>query len=121
MEDIHTAAGILIEDRKLLTVRTASHKAFISPGGSIEDSETPEQALIRELKEELSIKVGLEDLNFYRTFSEEAATQPGRFVVMELYEVSKWIGKIIPSSEVTEVFWANSSNFNTVLSTNLFF
>ena len=57
MADIHKAAGIIIQDRKLLFARAKDMDFFIDPGGKIEPDETAKQALVRELKEELAIDV----------------------------------------------------------------
>ena len=53
-------AGIVVKDRKVLAVERG-HGQFKGswefPGGKVEEGETPEQALARELKEELDIEV----------------------------------------------------------------
>ena len=55
-------AGLLRRaDRVLLCHRTADRQwypdAWDLPGGHVEDGETPEQALVRELREELGVEV----------------------------------------------------------------
>ncbi len=57
-----TARGIVIKDGRLLLIerfRPGMHY-FSTPGGGIEQRETPEQAVERELMEETSIKVSVE-------------------------------------------------------------
>ena len=58
---IKVVAGILQKDNKILIARKAPGKAlegyFEFPGGKIEEGETPEESLVRELMEEMSIKV----------------------------------------------------------------
>jgi 8-oxo-dGTP diphosphatase len=55
----HGAVGVVVESgkflviRRSLTVRAPGLLCF--PGGSIEDGETPEQAVVRELREELEL------------------------------------------------------------------
>lgn len=49
-QDIYESAGIIIVDRKLLFTRAKDMEIFIDPGDQIEANETPEQALVRELK-----------------------------------------------------------------------
>jgi 8-oxo-dGTP pyrophosphatase MutT (NUDIX family) len=45
--DIHKAAGIIIQGRKLLVERSVGKVYFIAPGGSVEPGETVEQAVVR--------------------------------------------------------------------------
>ena len=56
---IHVAAAIILQDKSVLVARRSPHKHMGGywefPGGKIEDSETPQQALARELLEELGI------------------------------------------------------------------
>ena len=49
MSDIYRVVGIIIKDKKLLFARATGEDFFFGPGGKIEDGETPEQAMIREL------------------------------------------------------------------------
>ena len=56
-------AGVLIKDGKTLLGQRPEHKSLPGlwefPGGKIELGETPEQALRRELKEELAIEADI--------------------------------------------------------------
>ena len=53
---IHIAAALLVgPDGRTLLVRKAGTTAFMQPGGKIEPGETPEQALVREIAEELGL------------------------------------------------------------------
>lgn len=58
---IKVVAGILQKDDKILIARKAPGKSlegyFEFPGGKIEALETPEESLVRELMEEMSIKI----------------------------------------------------------------
>ena len=53
--------GLIFKDHKLLSARRAQGGPFSGmwefPGGKIEDGETPEECMARELKEELEIEV----------------------------------------------------------------
>jgi mutator protein MutT len=107
--DIYKAAGIIIQNRKLLHEKSLGKPAFIAPGGRIEAGETPRQALVRELKEELSITVNEADLEPFGIFTADAANHPGQKVHMEVFLVKQWQGEITPAAEVEELRWLDSS------------
>jgi len=108
MVDIHKAAGIIIQDRKLLFTRAADMDFFIDPGGKIEPGETAQQALVRELKEELNIDVVEADLEVFGDYTAEAAGKAGKTVHMQAFIVKKWQGTITASSEIEELRWLTS-------------
>lgn len=107
--DIYKASGIIIVDRKVLVERSVGKEYFIHPGGKIEPGETPKQAVIRELKEELQIIVQEEDLVEFDRNSAPAANSPEVNVHMIVYLVKKWQGAIEPDNEVEEVRWLTST------------
>src|SRR5262249_24517619 len=63
------------------------------PGGKIHDDETPEQALIRELKEELDIDVA-ESCLAPLTFASHR--YPDFDLLMPLYVCRRWQGTVMP-------------------------
>lgn len=107
--DIHKAAGILLKDKKLLVEKSENKDFFIAPGGSIEQGETSQQTLVRELREEFRIKVAEEDLEEFGTFTADAAGQPGRVVEMKVFMVKNWIGEPTPDHEVERILWIDSN------------
>lgn len=53
-------AAIVVQDEKVLMVHNIKHGLRIEPtGGKIHDGETPEQAALREAREELDIEIEL--------------------------------------------------------------
>lgn len=60
------------------------------PGGKVEQGESPESALVRELKEELGIEVALADL-IPLTFA--SAKNGDRAMILLLYRCTQWIGQ----------------------------
>ncbi len=105
---IHKAAGILIQDRKLLVERSHGKEIFIAPGGSIEDGETAEMAVVRELFEEFGITVDEADLSIFGVFKAQAAGQEDKVVEMTVFNVHRWRGEPTPHSEVAEQAWISS-------------
>lgn len=91
------AAAIYNPDGEILLARRPEGKAMAGlwefPGGKIESGERPEQALTRELREELAITVSEPDL-FPLTFASHAYESFHLF--MPLYGVRKWIGSPRP-------------------------
>ena len=73
------------------------------PGGKVEPSEAPKTALIRELAEELSIKVDAEDL-IPVTFASEDLE--GRNLLLLLYKCTQWQNELV-SNDGQELRWTN--------------
>jgi 8-oxo-dGTP diphosphatase len=111
--DILKASGIIIRDRKLLVEKSVGKEFFIHLGGKIEPGETAKQALVRELKEEISLDVAEDDLEFFNHSSGPAANSPEVDVHMDVFLVKRWNGEIIPDNEVEELRWVTSETIET--------
>lgn len=113
MSKMHNnAAGIIIENRSVLMVRAIGKDFFISPGGGIEDGETAEMAVCRELEEELTVKIAIEDLVFFGLYKVDATGHPGDKIRMRAFLINKYEGTLTPSMEVEEYGWFNSYNMH---------
>jgi mutator protein MutT len=108
-KDIYKASGIIIKDRKVLVERSAGKEYFIHPGGKLEPGETPKQAAVRELKEELQIDVREEDLEPFDKNIAPAANSPEVDVHMDVFLVKKWQGEIKLGYNVEEFRWLTSN------------
>lgn len=62
---LHTAGLVVLDHRKLLLAYSQRKQAFYLPGGKLNEGENAVSALIREIKEELSIDISPEELVFY--------------------------------------------------------
>jgi 8-oxo-dGTP pyrophosphatase MutT (NUDIX family) len=60
-----TVGLLTIRDRKLLLAYSKNKNCFYLPGGKIDAGETTQQALCREIEEELNVSLKETDLEFY--------------------------------------------------------
>jgi len=71
LKKINVVGAILVENGKILCAQRGEDKSLAYlwefPGGKIETGETPQEALIRELQEELLIKVDVQSEKFEET------------------------------------------------------
>lgn len=103
------AAALTDVDRRVLIAQRPAGKSMAGlwefPGGKVETGETPEQALVRELREELSIEVCLECLAPF-TFASHAYEK--FHLLMPLFLCAKWDGEITPR-EGQVIKWVRAS------------
>jgi 8-oxo-dGTP diphosphatase len=105
MKLIDKLAWIEIKENSVLLTKSYGKDKFYIPGGKRESGETDEQALIREIQEELSVTVNKNTLKFIGTFEAQAHGQAeGVFVKMTCYS-GDYFGELNASSEIEEIEW----------------
>ena len=91
------AVALFDTDGRVLVAQRPEGKSMAGlwefPGGKLEQGETPEEALIRELREELAIET-VESCLAPFTFASHAYND--FHLLMPLYVCRKWDGKITP-------------------------
>ncbi len=102
------AAALVDSDNRVLLSKRPEGKTLAGlwefPGGKVDAGETPEQALRRELKEELDIEVCETCL---APFTFASHTYNAFHLLMPLYLCRNWEGEIAPQ-EGQEVAWVRA-------------
>ena len=97
---IDKLAYIYLKDGKVLSTLSNGKDTWYIPGGKREGNETDHEALIREVEEELTVKLRPETIKHYGTFEAQAHGKPeGTLVRMTCYE-AEFDGDLHPSSEI---------------------
>jgi len=110
---IDKLAWVHLAGKKLLCVRTKGKEVFYNPGGKREANESDIEALMREVKEELSIDLIPETIKHFHTFELAAhGKSPGVTVRMTCY-TGDFEGEIRPSGEIEEAAWLSYADRNT--------
>lgn len=105
MPEIRIAAAIILNEKKqMLLVRKKNTLRFMQAGGKIEAHETPLQALLRELDEELQIQPAPDNLYYHGHFNAPAANEPNYTVSAHLYQLT-WHNPIQIAAEIEEAVW----------------
>ena len=101
-------AGIIEKDNKILIARRGPgfHQEGLweFPGGKIEDGETPEICLERELKEELEIETETKEFVIGSVY-----TYPGKEICKILAYKSKWLSGEIKLNDHSEMAWVTAN------------
>lgn len=107
MDVIHSVAWLYQKGGKVLCVRTKNKDKFYIVGGKINQGETPEQALIREVKEELSLDLIPESIKYATTITAEAhGFKADTMVEMQCFYAScLGEGQLSAYAEIAEVKW----------------
>jgi 8-oxo-dGTP pyrophosphatase MutT (NUDIX family) len=105
MAVIDKLAWIHIVDRKILSTLTKGKDVYYIPGGKREGEETDSEALVREIKEELSVDLLPERLEKVGVFTAQAHGKAEGVVVRMTCYTGPYMGEICPASEIGSVAW----------------
>ncbi len=108
MAEIRKRVGaLIIRDGKILLVKIREVNWWSLPGGGIEQSETLEQALSREVMEETNLEVVSAEK--YGEFLSDGTRNPGGKRNLTLAFLVQATGTPIARNEISEVKWASVS------------
>ncbi len=111
---IDKLAFIEIRDRKVLETKSIGKDTWYIPGGKRDVGESDTEALIREIREELSVELEPASLRLYGVFEAQAhGKSAGTVVRMTCYEGS-YVGELTPSAEVEMLDWFDYSKRGSV-------
>ena len=101
---IHKSAWIHLVDGRVLSTRSKGKQTYYFPGGKPEVGETPEEALIREIKEELTADLIPGTISLLGIFEGPAHGHVDTTVCMTCFTAG-YHGTLMPAAEIAEVLW----------------
>ena len=105
MQVIDKLAWVHIRDGRILGARSRGKDAWFLPGGKREAGESDEDAIVREIREELGVSLQPDSLRFLHVFEAQAHGRPeGVNVKMTCY-TGDYEGELSPMAEVEEIAW----------------
>jgi 8-oxo-dGTP diphosphatase len=115
-DPLRTVGWIHVRDGRLLVVRSRDNDLFFMPGGKLDPGETDEQALVREIEEELGVL--LDPATVRSGFVAEAPGHGlgGRLVQMHCLYADPLPGSPAPAprAEVLEMAWVGAEDAHRV-------
>lgn len=102
---IDKIAWIYIVHGQILGARSKGKDIYYLPGGKREPGETDADTLLREIEEELSVRIKPETISYFGTFEAQAhGKSEGVLVKMACY-TADFEGELNPASEIEEMVW----------------
>jgi 8-oxo-dGTP pyrophosphatase MutT (NUDIX family) len=114
-KSIHIAAALITNsDGLCLLVRKKGSSFFMQPGGKPEAGEQTEDALVRELQEELNVCVDKSSLVSMGRFVDTAINEPGHSLHADIFRITDFCGDISPAAEIEQILWLDPNQPATV-------
>jgi len=104
--------GVVVRDGRVLLIRRGKpplYGRWVVPGGTVELGETLEQALVREMEEETSLRVEpIEVLTVFDRIEREGGRVVYHYVIVDY--LCRWrAGEARAASDALEVAWASAA------------
>ena len=110
MTQIDKLAWLAIRDRRLLCVRSHGKTLFYIPGGKRDPGESDQAALLREITEELTVRLAPASLRLAGDFEAQAdGKQAGVRVRLRCF-FGEGEGTPTPAAEIAEQAWLTSQD-----------
>ena len=91
-------------DGRILVVRKRGTSRYMLPGGKIESGESPAEAAVRELHEEVGAVLDPGSLTFLGEWTAPAANEAGLTVHGHIFE-HPWIDGLAVRAEIEDLLW----------------
>lgn len=112
---LQLAAALILDERgRMLVVRKRGATLFQQAGGKLDPGETAVDALIRELNEEIGLRVDPHALIPLGRFRAPAANEAGVTVEAEVFRLDLVAPRIEAAAEIEEVRWIDPARAATV-------
>ncbi len=111
---IDKLAFIYIKDHHLLMTLSKGKTTYYIPGGKREANESDEEALVREVTEELSVQILPKTMKHYGTFEAQAHGKPQGTIVRMTCYTAEFEGQLQPSSEIEDLAYYSYAQRNIV-------
>ena len=108
---LRIAAAVIVVDGRMLLVRKRGTEAFMQPGGKLEPGESGAECLVRELEEELALRIPVDSLLPLGRFGAPAANEPDHSVDCDVYRVPTAVlagQQPIVQAELAELRWSDA-------------
>lgn len=101
---IVSAVVLRDSDGCILVVRKRGTSRYMLPGGKIEAGESPAEAAVRELHEEVGADLETESLSFLGEWTAPAANEAGLTVHGHIFE-HPWVDGLAVRAEIDDLLW----------------
>ena len=114
MKEVDKIAFIETKNGQVLSTKSKGKSKYYIPGGKRELGETDEQTLVREIAEELDVKIDKNTIEYVGTFKAQSdGAKDGILVKMTCYK-AKYDGVMKPTSEIEEIRWLNYKDLDII-------
>jgi len=114
MKEIDKIAWLYIKDKKILSTLSKGKDTYYFPGGKREENETDRETLLREINEELTVKIIPETIKYYGTFEAQAHGKAEGILVRMTCYTAEFEGELKPNAEIEEILWIDYKDIGSV-------